>query len=466
MALFDEEEVRREKEKNTKIKKMITIGIITTIVLIVALIAIISYLIYNPNKVTVYLDGKQSTKLENLLKVEKTDNGTKLYFPIMDLADYFEYKSNNGGYVSDLEDRDKCYVDTKEEVVIFTFDSNVIYKTQSGNINSEFETVEIDSPIKKENNKLYIDAYGLRKAFNMSIPTMNEKAKKLNITTLSSLVDTASSIAKKSGYSEIDTTFANKKAILDNMIIVIDNDKKMGVIDGTGKVIMGIQYDKITYVPQKQVFLVTKDSKIGIVDSNGETKISPACEELTLLDNENELYLAKYNQRYGVIDINGIRKIYFDYDKIGVDVSEFTANGVKSGYVLLGKLIPVLQNGKWRFFKIEVTTNEDGTKNVQCNDLNTQFDSIGCVSKTTRSTTSNVMIIPEYKVIVVERNGKYGLMDIDGKPAILPAYSDIYMETTSEKTQYYMIGSEDKKTYNVIEELEKRGYNKAIDVTK
>ena len=59
MKLYDEEELRRKNEKSNKIRKLVAIGMFTTLVLIIALMGIIYYLIYNPNKITVYLSGKE-----------------------------------------------------------------------------------------------------------------------------------------------------------------------------------------------------------------------------------------------------------------------------------------------------------------------------------------------------------------------------------------------------------------------
>ena len=43
MKLYDEEELRRKNEKSNKVRKLIIIGMFTTLVLIVALMGIIYY---------------------------------------------------------------------------------------------------------------------------------------------------------------------------------------------------------------------------------------------------------------------------------------------------------------------------------------------------------------------------------------------------------------------------------------
>lgn len=56
MKLVDEEEIEMQKIKAQKAKKIIIISIIVLLILCGAIIAIIAYRVYNPNKVTTYID--------------------------------------------------------------------------------------------------------------------------------------------------------------------------------------------------------------------------------------------------------------------------------------------------------------------------------------------------------------------------------------------------------------------------
>ena len=209
---------------------------------------------------------------------------------------------------------------------------------------------------------------------------------------------------------------------------------------GNGGEVLGSQYDKITYIPQQKRFLIEKDGKVGIYDVDEQLfKITISYDELMLIDEENKLYLAKDGELYGVIDINGNTKIVIEYDKIGIDVSKYGQKGLKSGYILLGDLIPVQKNNKWSFYKVKSTENEDGTKNVRCEEFNDKFDEIGCVTKTSGATVSNIVTIEEYNVVVVKYGDYYGLMKNDGGVAVAPQYTDIYMETSAGKTNYFLV---------------------------
>ena len=473
MKLYDEEELRKKNEKNRKLKNLILISIIFTVILIVLLMGVIYYLTYNPNKITITINKVESEKIENMI-ITKTDNdgNTIVYFPIRKIAGEFGYTSNNGDYERNVENTENCYIESENEVAIFTENSNIIYKIdktiKDNNTNSnsdyEYEEVKIENFVIKEDDTLYVDTDGLGMAFNLYI-NINKKMKKINITPLNNLIATAESRIKEKNLGKLEEKFANRKAILDNMM-VIESDEysgKKGVRNfSNGEEILGFQYDDITYVPQKESFLVRKDDKVGIIGSDRIVRIKPQYDNLTLIDRDNGLYLAEDNGFFGVIDENGNTKIYLEYSKIGVDTNEFKDNGLKNGYVLLGNLIPVQKDGVWMFYKIESTKNEDGSSNVQCSLIqNDTFSDIGCKSKVTRGTVSNLMVLQDYGMVIVQKQGTYyGFMNQNGILPIGVAFTDIYMETTSGQTNYYMVYFRDGKTYNAAQALENAGYKK------
>lgn len=468
MKLYDEEELRIKNEKSKKMKNLILVSIILTVVLIVLLMGVIYYLIYNPNKITINVNGKENEKIEEMIITKTSDDGnTIVYFPIRKISGEFGYSSNNGDYGRNVENVENCYVESEKEVAIFTEDSNIIYKidktTQRNLSEYEYEEIKIDNFVIKENDILYVDTEGLGEAFNLYI-NLNKKMKKINITTLSSRITTAESIVKNNKLGILDEKFANQKAILDNMIVIENEEtRKKGVIDYSSKEeILGFQYDDLTYIPSKESFFIKKDEKVGIIGSDRIVRIKPQYDNLILIDSERGLYLAEDNTNFGVLDENGNIKIYLEYSKIGVDINEFKDNGLKNGYILLGNLIPVQKDGTWVFYKIESSNNTDGSVNVQCNLLqNGTFSDIGCKSKVTRGTVSNLMVIQDYGMVIVQKEGMYyGFMNQNGILPIGVAFTDIYMETTSGQTNYYMVYFKDGKTYNAIEALENAGYTK------
>ena len=470
MKLYDEEELRRKNEKSNKVRKLIIIGMFTTLVLIVALMGIIYYLIYNPNKITIYLSEKEDETLENNLTLIKSDDGKNqiMYFPIRKISSKFGYNSFNGDYSTNVEDKDTCYIENEKEVAIFSLDSNTLYKIdktiQNYNTEYEYEEYKIENPIKQQNGELCVDLEGLAKGFNLSVAYSN-KTKRITINKLDEYIDEASKYITQKKYGKLDEKFANQKALLDNMMIIeTESNRLKGVRSySEDKEILGAQYNDITYLPQKESFIVEKNSKVGIIGNDGIVKIKPLYDKLTLIDEENGLYLAENDRFFGVIDSNGNIKIYLEYQKIGVDINQFKQNGLKKGYVLLNKIIPAQKDGKWILFKIESTTNSDGSKNVQCRNLfeNNRYgidyiDNIGCITGTHRGTITNLMLIKEYDVILVQKYQKYGFLNVDGNPASNMIYQDAFIETTSGKKDYFVVDG-NGNTLRVEDELRKVG---------
>ena len=467
MSLYDEKLEEKNREKRLKAKKIVIFGIIISIVLIIALMIIIYYLIYNPNKITVKVDGRESEKIANILikEISPSDDSIIIYAPIRDLASIWGYDSFKGEYETNFEDDNSCYIQSSNQVVVFNANSNIIYKTdieqaKKQNGGFDYEQVEIENIVIKKNDKLYLSLDGIRKAFNVIINDYNDKTKKIEITTLASLSSRATSLATKAGYKEIDSRLVNTRALLNNLVVVVRPDGQKGVIglwgETSGKEIIGAQYDDITYIPQKNLFVVKKLNKVGIRDEKGERKISETYDDLVLIDSQNNLYMAKKNNHYGVIDINENTILYIQYDQIGVDIRNYSQNRVKNGYLLLGKLIPVRQSYSWGFFSIE--KDENGKVNAK-QITNLSFNQIGCETKVNKGLVSNIMVMEDYDIIVVKQRDYYGLMYSDGSVAIPTVLSDLYMETADGKTNYYMV-SKDGKTFNMIEYFENNSIKK------
>ncbi len=469
MNLYDEEEMRNKKEKNRKYRKYVITGIVLTTVSIIVLFLVIAFLIRNPNKITVHVNGKEDLKIEEMIKtgVSQEDDSTIVYFPIRTLAEYFGYKTYKGEYTTNEEDDNSCYIASGNEIAIFKVNTNTIYKRNLERRTNEYESITVKNPIKMIDNNLYIDIEGARKAFNMQISDYNSKTKRISIYTLDYWVATAENLVKssKEKYKELEKSLDNKKALLDNIMIYTGTDGKKGavVFSGTnqGREILGTQYDEITYLSQKQVFLVKRNNKYGIMGNDGKSDITIQYDELSLMDVSNNLYLAKKENKYGVIDINENVVIYLEYDRIGVDISQFSKNGVKNGYILLNSLIPVQQNGRWGFFRIEKQNAGMGTQNIIAKQItNIEFDGIGCITKAQNAIVSNIIVMQDYDVVVVAKNGYYGFMYSNGSPAIGLALSDLYMETSGGTTTYKIVLANTGETKEMLTYFLEHGINK------
>ena len=437
-----EESFQTKEEKKKKMGTKIILGAIIVVVLII--VGIVSYLLYvQSTTLKLTLDGQVNEKLKQLLVFE--EDGT-IYVPIKEVASYLGYDSFNGDYTDKSETQSKCYVQSKEgsEVANFTLGSDTIYKLDLTQNNGDYEYVQIKNPVKAINGVLYTTTEGIQEAFNVSF-SYDQDANRITIFTLPYLVQFYTPYALDYGYTEISEVFANQKAILDGMLVV-SNDKAMGVIDTNGKSLLEAKYDNITYLPSVGDFLVQTDRQVGIISKNGQTKVDIIYDSLTLMDSNAGLYIASRDKRYGVIDTNGVIKIYIENDQIGIDISKFTQNNIKSKYLLADNLIPVKKGDYWGLF------DKNGNQVVDF-----EFDSFGYVASNSRDAYS-LLVIPDYNVIVAGRDDKYTLLNSSGEMLFGLVADDIYMTISGGERHYYI--SVNDNIIDAEEYLESRGIRK------
>ena len=432
-----EESFQTKEEKKKKMATKIILGAIIVVVLVI--VGIVSYLLYVQSTILrVTLDGQQNEQLKQLLVFE--DDGT-IYVPIKEVASYLGYESFNGDYTDKSETQSKCYVQSENEVANFTLGSNTIYKLDLTQNNGDYEYVHIKNPVKAINGVLYTTTEGIQEAFNVSF-NYDQEANRITIYTLPYLVQFYTPYALDYGYAEISEVFANQKAILDGMLVV-SKDRAMGVIDADGKSLLEAKYDNITYLPSVGDFLVQTDRQVGVLSKTGQTKVDIIYNSITLMDSDAGLYVANRDNRYGVIDTNGVIKIYIENDQIGIDTSRFTQNNIKSKYLLADNLIPVKKGNYWGLFD---------TNGNQVVDF--EYDSFGYIASNSRDAYS-LLVIPDYNVIVAGRDDKYTLLNSSGEMLFGLVADDIYMTISGGEKHYYI--SVNDNIIDAEEYLESRG---------
>lgn len=423
MNLIDEnfEEKKLKEDKNKKIAKIILILMGVILLVIIGLIVAMSYI--KSSELQVYLNGSANAKIKEMMVIE--DDGT-IYFPIKEISSYLGYKSYNGEYSDKSEDKNKCYVQCNDEVANFTLNSKKIYKLTTTQNNSNYEYYYTDKPVKAINGKLYATSDGIEKAFNVSF-SFNDKTNKGYIYTMPYLIETYTSRVLDYGYSKIDENFTNQKSVLNSMLIVYkEDDKAYGVIDLKGNAIIEAKYNGITFLPNTGDFLVKSNNKVGTISEKRETKIPINYDSLELIDSDLALYLAKKDNKYGIIDSRGNVKIYIEYDEIGIDNTKFEKNDIKNKYLIANGLIPVRKDKTWALF------DKNGN---QLTDF--EYDSFGYIASSNKDAI-NLLVVPDYDVVVACKNKKYTLINSSGKTIFAALVDDIYMTISSGQKHYYM----------------------------
>ena len=433
-------------EKNSKKVSGAKIGFIVVIILIILLIIAAAVIwIYSQQLASTQfkfnLDGRRQSEYSSNLFLFQ-DN--KIYIYIRDIAPLLGYNVFNGGYGEYTEDRTKCYVNNSREVVSFETNSSKIYKynvTNSGN--GESQTFNVDAPILSSGTNLYITSDGLVRAFNVRFD-YNTENNEVSIFSLSYLANyysnqiTNSAVTTSTSNLSESVVYNNQKALLYNMIIIRDSTTNLygvaSLADPTNTII-GTRYSSIEFMEGSNDFIVrTSENKMGIIGNDGITKVRLEYDNIVELDKNLGLYLVTSNNRQGVVNSNGKIIVYQDYDQIGLP-NTINDTNVTNRYILLDNCIPVQRNGKWGLIDI------NGNELTQI-----EYDGFGCDADTSQdSRFTDVLIIPDLNGIVVEldevngntRTRKYGVVTADGNLFISIVLDSVYSLTTQGETTYY-----------------------------
>lgn len=421
-----EESFQNKEVKKSKAAKIIVLVLIVLVVM--AIIGIGAYLAYLKDaELKIQLDGQVNNALKEEIRIE--EDGT-VYFKIKEVARYFGYESYNGEYKQATEDKTKCYIINNDinEIANFSLASNKIYKLDLSNTDNNYEYIYTKKPVKSVDGVLYATSEAIEKAFNVSFVYDDEK-NRMYIYTLPYLIKSYTSYALDQDYTNISEKLNNQKAIFENMLVVEkgEDNKKIAVIDLDGNTILEPKYDEITYLPNIGDFLVKDGNKVGITSKDGKTKLKPEYDSIELMDVDAKLYVVKKGDKYGAINFNGDKKIFVEYDEIGMDISNFEENNIKNKYILAGNLIPVRKDEKWGLF------DKNGKQVVDF-----EYDGFGYVASTNKD-AKNLLVIPNYEVLVAKKDEKYTLLNSLGKQLFIgPVADSIYMTISSEKREYWI----------------------------
>ena len=424
-----------QSNEQLKAKKWMKIIGIILIILFFICIGLIAFMYYwKSTQLKITIDGKANSNLEEILFIQ---NG-QIYVPIRTFAQFVGYDSYSGDYKQYAEDNTKCYVQCANEIASFTMNSDKIYKLLTNG--NDYEYFIINEPVKMVNGVLYTTKEGAEKAFNI-VFDYNQEQNKITIYTLPYLVTQYSAQFKDSAIAGDGQNFSNQKALLDNRLIVRNTENYYGVSDLSGNEILGTKYTSIKYVESTREFIVTTaEGKMGIMSYDATTKISPDYDQIKQIDKDTGLYLVTNNNKHGVINSTGSIIVYLEYDQIGIDSNRFNSNNIKNQYLLYDNCIPVKKGDLWGIF------DKNGRQILPI-----EYEDLGCsagAGSSTTQTANNILLLPEYKGIVVKKDNLYGMKDFEGKDLLPIALKTIYSTISAGEETYYMIYNE--QVMNVI----------------
>lgn len=422
-------ELYQETENMKKSKLPMIIGICLAILIIIIIAIIVTIVYLNGSVMKITINGQKNNNIEKMLYIPE-DDVNKVYIPIRAIAKYFNYEDYRGDYKIKSEDSSKCYVKNENEIAMFTKDSDRLVDSRG---DSDYEYITLDEKVFEKDGELYTTPDGIEKAFNVLFQVDISK-KKIDIFTMDYLNQYYATRLKIDGQTEeLTKEYADKKAIFKNMIIVIKN-KQYGVVNAeTGEAVLENKYEEIKYLPATSDFLVKSNGKYGVLGSDASVKVRVTYDDIKIMDNQNGLYLVKQNNLYGVVDTKGKVIMNPEYNQIGVDINKYANSGIENPYVLLDEIIPVKNSGGlWAIF------NKKGEK---IRDF--EFSNIGSGTSSSTQSANNypAIVIPSYKIIIVEKDKHYNLMTTNGEE-LVPSYvlENVYIKNNTEtgENNYYM----------------------------
>lgn len=470
MNLEQSDSFKDEIEKNTKRRKGVMLSIVLCACLIAFLFILIMILKYQDSITEkLFLDDTQIAIPSDLYREFE---GTT-YINLKEIASILGYSYTKGEYNKFNENEDSAYLEndfetvavsaerTKYEKYIKTIENELLIAEIPVMMKSNpdyYEVFEIEKPIKFFDNNLYVPLDSLGDMFNVQI-SWTEYRKK--IYSLEYIIASSKKAISKLEYNQISGYYENLRALLYGYAIVgngttAEDGKEekpstaFGVINlKDGKETISVKYNDIKFIQNSKEFYVTtstggaentkeSNKKMGILSADGGTILQPKYEEISVLDAENQLYLVKQDDKYGVINRKGEEVVYVEYDEIGYDITDFKNEGIENPALLFEKVIPVKG------------LNDEGLLKYGLYNLNGElilpvsYDSLGykvVTDKKASTRESNVLLIPSsvgINGIVVCLDGLYGIFDVNKEELILPcAYTKIYSITKTGVTTYY-----------------------------
>ena len=244
--------------------------------------------------------------------------------------------------------------------------------------------------------------------------------------------------------------------------IKVLNDRKEQIFTG---------YESVQAIPtettedgipfEKTVLKYKKDGKYGIVNLEEKEITKPIYDSISAITYKEGMFLVSKDGKYGVINLNGVKVIDTEFDKISVDnyydketkyqrtgfiVCTTSEEGYRYGYInYKGDMIL-----KPEYTEIERVTEIEDNKNIY---LIAYKDGQAGLLK-----NSKVILKHEYEeikynaynnVFLIQRNGKQGISDKNGKVKVDTKYNNItfggiYLNVTDgeEKKTLHLSGNE------------------------
>jgi len=195
------------------------------------------------------------------------------------------------------------------------------------------------------------------------------------------------------GYDKIEVidNYDSKQNIwYEDNVLRVSKNGKYGIINYQGQEILPCEYEEITALKGvKTNFIVKKDGNVGLVNDVGQTIVNTEYKDVIALKDEykSEYIIVNAENKYGLISTSGATLIEAKYDEVK--------------YIGSSHLFAVKEADTWKLFDTEANkiVIEEGYKNI------------------VEAKSENIVVIDE--------DGKYGVLNKDYSVKIEPQYEDL-----------------------------------------
>lgn len=380
MDLLGQDTQKKQKSNGQKIVLFLLIFSIFALIMTIVMMSAISG--KGTKELTIGIDGKDIKIEQGLLTAD--EKGIN-YISIQKIAKLVGFNYVSGEYKKYSGDTTKCYLENDNQVIQFETGINKIYKVDT-KTNLDYEEYELKNIIIKQNDLIYVALEDVNTALNV-IYSYSNVDNKIILKTLETVQqEQKNTISEKTNGDliQISEEFNNKKALAYNMLVASNENGKWGVVDTTNYTkVKENQYSSIEFIESADAFIVSDNNKYGIIKPKKEEPILQLnFEEIKVINNKPLCYMVKTGEKYAIVNEEG-------------------------------KLI-----------------------------INDQYNSFGY--NTNSSTEESVLVIEEMEnkavnILVVCKDGKYGLLDLDKKSSIGGCNLEkVYSKNENGKKVYYV----------------------------
>lgn len=208
-------------------------------------------------------------------------------------------------------------------------------------------------------------------------------------------------------------------------------------------------------VYEKNILTYMKNGKYGLLGITGETITEAKYEEIYNLGYKDGEVIVKEGGKYGIIDEKGNVKIESNYDSIQSDEYYSKEHGYKkSGYVVQKTTNDGYRYGYYDTEGAQVLTEEynqlSRMTQIQSDDIylivakNGQYGIFINNSKIIDTQYQQIEYNSDLEVCIVERTGKFGVMNLNGAEILKPEYTELQINGI----YIYTINDEEKKVWD------------------